>query len=117
MSNIYGGNALGVNISVYTNTNNSTAKDWFLNVYGGGSPTAQDIVSTASINGYDTYYYQQMTSVYHEINYTYSSSGKVVLITSRVLEGVPDLANSTKRDDITSYIPDITTIAKSVAIK
>src|SRR5215471_5059375 len=67
------GEPFSVSISVYKNTKSETAKQWFENDYTGSLPSNGDKTSLQSINGYDTYSFEQINESYQEQNYVFHS--------------------------------------------
>lgn len=117
---IYGGGTefFTVYLFVCPLPSSQTIKDWFENDYGMGIPAGSDQSNSNSINGYNTYYFEQINNSYKEMYYSFGASGKAVLITARVWEVsyTGDNGQIDNTMDVTRYIPAIQQIANSVQI-
>jgi type II secretory pathway pseudopilin PulG len=102
----------------YTAGGATSAQDWFVHTYEGGSSSAQDQTSTDPINGYSTYVYKQNTDSYNDVWYVFLKGDTVVVVYSRLAE--KHFTSSGQVDqtgDYTRYASAAEDFAKSVTIK
>ena len=113
---IYGSGTefFNIQVSVYENPSHHTAKEWIENDLSEGLPSGQDITSTDSVNGYDTYYWKVINDSFHEMMYTFSTQKYVVFVYARTYE--PGTSNGKPAGNFRQFESQITDMAKSVKI-
>ncbi len=112
--------SFSLDVKVFQNTGNATAKDWFINDYGGSLPLAGqgDQTSTASINGYSAYYFlQNAMPTYQDVYYVIAAHGQSVALYARVYQLARDNAGAGPGQDFRQYLPAIQAFANSIKLE
>lgn len=109
----------GIGVSVYENPRQSIARTWIEQDLNEGSASNTDVTSTASINGYDTYYWKKMYSgdgtSFEELYYVFLARDKAVLIHARIY-APRTLDDGTQVGDFREFEPAIAEMANSIKI-
>ena len=107
-----------INVCVFNNKNNLSAKDWFEGSYvdggiGEGTGSSQDESVSTDINGNPGFYRKTKTS-YEEVNYVVAAKGKLILVKARTYETDDKVPGA---GDFRKFEPAIKELANSITVK